>query len=50
MDEERYITLYLRPMSCMTEEEIDKLFDILKIDKDQININDVLGIKFLRAG
>lgn len=42
---------YLRPMSSMTEEEMDKLFDILHIDKDGngedwIKINDVLGIKF----
>ena len=44
-------TPYLRPISSMTEEEIDKLFDILKIDKasndnDWIKINDALGIKF----
>lgn len=42
---------YLRPMSSMTESEIDKLFDILHIDKDGndddwIKINDVVGIKF----
>ena len=42
---------YLRPLSSMTEEEMDKLFDILHIDKDGndedwIKINDALGIKF----
>lgn len=42
---------YLRPMSSMTESEIDKLFDVLHIDKDGndedwIKINDVVGIKF----
>jgi len=42
---------YLRPISSMTDEEMDKLFDILKIDKDGkdedwIKINDVLGIEF----
>ena len=42
---------YLRPISSMTDEEMDKLFDILNIDKggedeDWIKINDVLGIKF----
>ena len=42
---------YLRPISSMTDNEIDKLFDILHIDKsgndeDWIKINDVLGIKF----
>ena len=42
---------YLRPISSMTDEEMDKLFDILNIDKDGkdedwIKINDVLGIKF----
>ena len=42
---------YLRPMSSMTDEEMDKLFDILHIDKDGkdedwIKINDVYGIKF----
>ena len=42
---------YLRPMSSMTEEEMDRLFDILHIDKDGkdddwIKINDVYGIKF----
>ena len=42
---------YLRPISSMTDDEIDKLFDILHIDKsgngeDWIKINDVLGIKF----
>ena len=43
---------YLRPISSMTEEEMDKLFDILHIDKqgkgrDWIKINDDAGIKFL---
>ena len=42
---------YLRPISSMTDKEMDKLFDILHIDKngedeDWIKINDVLGIKF----
>ena len=42
---------YLIPISSMTEEEMDHLFDILHIDKggndeDWIKINDVLGIKF----
>ena len=42
---------YLRPISSMTDEEMDKLFDILKIDKDGededwIKINDAVGIKF----
>lgn len=42
---------YLRPISSMTEEEMDMLFDILHIDKDGkdedwIKINDVYGIKF----
>lgn len=42
---------YLRPISSMTEEEMDRLFDILHIDKDGnnedwIKINDKLGIKF----
>ena len=42
---------YLRPISSMTEKEMDQLFDILHIDKDGndedwIKINDVLGIKF----
>lgn len=43
--------LFLRPMSSMTEEEMDRLFDILHVDKDGkdedwIKINDVYGIKF----
>ena len=43
--------MYLHPISSMTETEMDKLFDILHIDKDGngedwIKINDVLGIKF----
>ena len=42
---------YLRPISSMTDEEMDKLFEILKVDKDGkdddwIKINDVVGIKF----
>ena len=42
---------YLRPISSMTDEEMDRLFDILQIDKDGkdedwIRINDVYGIKF----
>lgn len=42
---------YLRPISSMTEDEMDKLFDVLHIDKDGndedwIKINDALGIKF----
>ncbi len=49
----KYITFkpYLRPMSSMTDDEMDRLFDILQIDKDGkdedwIKINDVYGIKF----
>lgn len=43
--------LYLRQISSMTEEEMDRLFDILHIDKDGndedwIKINDVCGINF----
>ncbi len=46
-----HVRPYLRPISSMTESEIDKLFDILHIDKDGkdedwIKINDVVGIKF----
>lgn len=46
-----HVKPYLRPLSSMTESEMDKLFDILHIDKDDngedwIKINDVLGIKF----
>ncbi len=42
---------YLRPISSMTEEEMDALFDILYIDKegkddDWIKINDACGIAF----
>ena len=42
---------YLRPISSMTEDEMDRLFDVLQIDKDGkdedwIKINDVYGIKF----
>lgn len=45
------VKLYLRPVSSMTDEEMDKLFDILHIDNDGkdddwIKINDDLGIKF----
>lgn len=50
-DDEKTIIPYLRPISSMTEEEMDKLFDILHVDKDGkdddwIKINDVYGIKF----
>ena len=46
-----HIKPYLRPISSITESEIDKLFDILYIDKDGededwIKINDVVGIRF----
>lgn len=49
--DEKSIRPYLRPISSMTESEMDKLFDILHIDKegkdkDWIKINDDLGIKF----
>lgn len=42
---------YLRPISSMTEEEMDRLFDILYVDKDGkgedwIKINDIYGILF----
>ena len=42
---------YLRPISSMTDDEMDRFFDILHIDKDGndedwIKINDVYGIKF----
>lgn len=42
---------YLRPIYTLTDEEMDRLFDILHIDKDGndedwIKINDVMGIKF----
>lgn len=42
---------YLRPVYSMTEEEMDRLFDILHVEKegggeDWIKINDVYGIKF----
>lgn len=45
------VKLYLRSISSMTDAEMDKLFDILHIDKDGkdddwIKINDELGIKF----
>ena len=46
-----FIRPYLRPISDMSLEEIYKLFDILKIDKegkedDWIKVNDELGIEF----
>ena len=42
---------YLRPVSSMTEKEMDRLFEILYVEKegggeDWIKINDDLGIKF----
>lgn len=42
---------YLRPISAMTDKEMDKLFDILHVNKegngeDWIKINDATGIKF----
>ena len=42
---------FLRPISSMTDDEMDRLFDILHIDKDGndedwIKINDIYGIKF----
>ena len=44
------ITPYLRPISSMTDKEMDMLFNILNIDVDEdedwIKINDDLGIKF----
>lgn len=45
------VRLLLRPISSMTEEEMDKLFDILYVnkegkDEDWIKINDALGIEF----
>lgn len=45
-------TPYYRPVSDMTEEEMDKVFDILGIDKtgedpSWIKINDATGIQFL---
>ena len=43
------ITPYLRPISSMTDKEMDMLFNILNIDVDEdedwIKINDDLGIK-----
>lgn len=47
-----FIRPFLRPVSSMIDKEVDKLFDILKIDKDGndedwIKINDALGIKFI---
>lgn len=50
-DDDIRVRPFLRPISSMIEEEMDKLFDILKIDKDGneedwIKINDVLGIEF----
>jgi hydroxymethylpyrimidine pyrophosphatase-like HAD family hydrolase len=47
---------YLRPISSLTEEEMDKMFEILRIDKDGkdedwIKINECTGIKlFLTTG
>jgi len=46
-----FIRPYLRSVSSMTDKEMCKLFDILKIDKDGndedwIKINDALGIEF----
>lgn len=45
------VKLYLRPISSMTDEEMDRLFEILEVDlngksNDWIKINDVTGIKF----
>lgn len=44
------VTPYLRPISSMTDKEMDMLFNILNIDEDEdedwIKINDVLGIRF----
>ena len=44
------ITPYLRPISSMTDKEMDMLFNILNIDVDEdedwIKINSDLGIKF----
>lgn len=45
------VCLYLREIADMTEEEMNRLFEILKIDKDGkdddwIKINDDFGIKF----
>lgn len=42
---------YLRKISSMSDKEIDKLFEILNVDKtgdgeDWIKVNDVLGITF----
>jgi len=42
---------YLRPVSSITENEMDKLFEIAKVnpdgtDEDWISINDVKGIRF----
>lgn len=52
-DDVKYATIkpYLRPISSLTEEEMDRLFDILSIPKDGstgdwIKINDCTGIKF----
>ena len=44
---------YLRPISSLTDEEIDKIFEILNIDTEDasndnwVKINDVLGISFI---
>ena len=45
-------TPYYRPVSDLTEEEMDEMFDILGIDKDGndpswIKINDSTGIRFI---
>lgn len=46
-----FIRPYLRPVSSMTDEEMNKMFDILHIDRDGndedwIKINDDIGIIF----
>lgn len=45
---------YLRPISCMTEEEVDTLFNVLKIDEkhgDWLKVNDIGIIRlFTEAG
>jgi len=51
LDEDDDVKLYLRPISSMTQSEIDKLFDVLHIvkdgnDEDWIKINGVVGIRF----
>ena len=49
--EEDNVKPFLRPVSTMTDKEMDTLFDILNIPKDGsgnswIKINDLLGIEF----